>query len=119
MSARFLVNWSMVMRKKLIAAIVAALILLAAAVGVVIYMETKGAAEPGFTVPSGTTADVTEAVPETTEETVGMTFPTENPDDVTPDDAFTDEDIVPPVTGDAGTGETEDRESNETPEDVF
>ncbi len=112
------------MRKKLIAAIVVALILLILTVCAAIYLENKSAEIPEQTSPEETSAvdatvEITEAPAEPTEETVGMTFPTENPDDVTPEDTFTDENIVPPVTDYSGTGETEDPDANETPEDEF
>lgn len=93
------------MRKKLIAAIIVVLLLIAAAVGVIVYMESG----PG---------DATE--PEVTEETVGISLPTEDPDEVTPEDSFGENDVVPPATdGIEYTGETENPDSNETPEDIF
>ena len=112
------------MRKKLIAAIIAVLILIAAAVGVIVFMESKPAEQPGETSSSDVPATVTEPAEtepavETTEETVGLTFPTENPDDVTPEDTFAEEDVVPPVTGDPTIGETEGPDANEGPEDEF
>ncbi len=93
------------MRKKLIAAIIAALLLLAVAVGVIVYMERDSG------VPNGS---------EPTEETVGLSLPTENPDEVAPEDSFDQEDLVPPVTaGSENSGETESPDDNETPHDYF
>ena len=74
---------------------------------------------PGET--TAATAD-TEA-PETTEpaqETVGISLPTEDPADAMPEETFGQENEVPDYTMDPdATAGTEDRESNETPEDVF
>ena len=113
------------MRKKLIAAIIVVLILLAAAVGVIVYME-KAPAEageettaPATTVPATSGDETTEAPVETTEETVGLSLPTEDPDDVTPEATFGEEDIMPSVPVETGTGETEGPDANESPEDVF
>lgn len=120
------------MKKKLIAALVIAALLLAGAVGVVVYLENRpsGNPDPGkeTTVapvdPSDNTdmsAPAETAEPtEAEEETIGLTFPTENPDEVMPAETFSEEDEVPPVSVDPNAPqETEDRESNETPPDVF
>lgn len=107
------------MKKKLIIALIAALIVLAAAIGVVVYLENDRDVNPGET--TAATAD-TEA-PETTEpaqETVGISLPTEDPADAMPEETFGQENEVPDYTMDPdATAGTEDRESNETPEDVF
>ncbi len=115
------------MRKKLIAAIIAVIICIVAAVGVIIYMENRSSEQPtGTTAPAtdparteGGEAEETTEATEPTEETVGLTFPTEDPEDVTPEDTFGEDDVVPPVTGDPTTGETESPDANETPEDKF
>jgi hypothetical protein len=115
------------MRKKLIAAIIAVLLCVAAAVCVIMYMENKPVEQPDETTAPVTTPVETEAAgteattepTEPTEETVGLTFPTEDPSDVAPEDTFGEDDVVPPVTGDSTTGETEDPDANETPEDEF
>ena len=69
----------------------------------------------------GCTADPTPAeTTEATEEPIEISLPTEDPNDVMPEETFSEEDEVPPVTVDPDATEgTEDRESNETPEDVF
>lgn len=110
------------MKKKLIAAIVVALILLAAAIGVIVYMEREPSEDPQqTTAPEASTAEPTEESEpvETTEETVGISLPTEDPDEVTPEVTFGEEDIVPPVTGETTPMETEGPDANETPEDEF
>jgi hypothetical protein len=112
------------MRKKLIVAIIAVLFCIAAAVAVIVYMENRPTELPEETTaptsaPVETETPATEEATEPTEETVGLTFPTENPDDVTPEDTFGEDDVVPPVTGDYTSGETEDPDANEGPEDEF
>lgn len=110
------------MRKKLIAALVVLAVLLACAVGVLIYLENRSAdvpaTEPGTEAPVDTTAASEEAVETTEEETVGITLETEDPSDVYPEETFTDEDVVPPVTVDPDVpATTEDPDSNELPPD--
>ncbi len=113
-SARFLINRRTFLKKKLIAVIIALLLLIAAAVGVIVYMESNG----GET--TGSESGVTDSKDnEATEETVGLSLPTENSDEVAPDVTFGGENIVPPVTSNTDTGETEDPDANETPEDEF
>lgn len=122
------------MKKKLLFALVALTILLACAVGAIIFLENR----PDTPNPEGTEAVLpsngTEApeIPATDENTEGaentevteapieISLPTEDPSDVMPEETFGEEDEVPPVTVDPEATEgTEDRESNETPEDVF
>lgn len=99
------------MRKKLITAIIVVLFLIATAVGTIVYLENK----PGeSTIPESTGNPV-----ETTEETVGLSLPTENPNDVPPEDSFGDDDAAPAATGSAIPSETEDPDANESPEDEF
>ena len=82
----------------------ASAVLLAVAVGVIVYLEC----DPGKTTT------------EPTEETVGLSLPTENPDEVTPEDSFDADDLVPPATvGSENSGETESPDDNETPHDYF
>ena len=117
------------MRKKLIAALIAVCILLAAAVGVLIYMENKPSQQPDDGTEPETTAAVddtssdpveTTEVIETTEETVGISLPTEDPDTAAPEETFGEEDVLPPATVDPEIpATTEDPDANETPEDVF
>lgn len=113
------------MRKKLITALIVVCILLAAAVGVLVYMESRPSEQPGETTAPAVTetqgvAETTQPV-ETTEETVGISLPAENPDEVTPEDTFGEEALVPPVTsgGENVPETTEDPDANETPEDIF
>lgn len=113
------------MRKKLIAALIVVALLLACAVGVLIYFENRSDVTPeaGTEAPADTNApeDTTaasEAEVETTEETVGITFATEDPADVYPEETFSDEDVVPPVTVDPDVpATTEDPDANELPGD--
>lgn len=111
------------MKKKLIIALIAALIVLAVAIGVVVYFESNAQVDPGETTEAtaGETAG-TEAqeTTEPTQETVGISLPTEDPADAMPEETFGQENEVPDYTMDPdATAGTEDRESNETPEDVF
>lgn len=109
------------MRKKLIAAIVVVLILLAAAVGVLIYLENRPGETPDETKPG---ASETQGVPsenetekEAEEVTVGISLPTENPDEVGPDYTWSENDTTPPETAaPAEPGATQDPDENETPE---
>ena len=119
------------MKKKLIAALVVAIFLLIAAVGVVLYMELGNHAGP-----SGSTPAASESVPADTaksdtgetdgsennsekseEETVGISLPTENPEEVGPAYTWPEDDTgsaetAAPVDPDA----TFDPDENETPE---
>lgn len=112
------------MRKTLIAAIIVALVLLAAAIGVIVYME-KVPSEPGkeTTAPATSATETTEmpaeSTVETTEETVALSLPTENPEEVTPEVTFGEEEDIPSFPVETGTGETEDPDANLTPEDEF
>lgn len=117
------------MKKKLIIALIVTAIVLAAAVGAVVYLENKPAADPAETTApvSGETAgteggdaeETTEAT-EPTEETIIVSLPTEDPSESMPEETFTEENEIPDYTMDPdATAGTEDRESNETPEDVF
>lgn len=127
-------NRRYVMKKKLIFALVALTILLACAVGAILFLENRPAAPgtegteavspSGETQTPGNTEDAESTVPaettEATEEPIEISLPTEDPNDVMPEETFTDEDRVPAVTVDPDATEgTEDRESNETPPDVF
>ena len=115
------------MKKKLIIALVVAAIVLAAAVGAVVYLENKPAADPAETTApvSGETAGTegsgdAEETTEPTEETIIVSLPTEDPSESMPEETFTEENDIPDYTMDPdATAGTEDRESNETPEDVF
>lgn len=117
------------MNKKLIAVLIVLAVLLAAAIGVVVYLESSTPEEtkPGVqdetvitTAPEESSVEPSEEEIETTEETVGISLPTEDPDDVTPEETFGEEDEVPPVTVDPDVpATTEDPDANETPEDTF
>ena len=118
------------MKKKLIIALIVAAIVLAAAVGAVVYLENKPAVDPTETTAPTTgesvgtegatdAAETTEAS-EPTEETIVVSLPTEDPSESMPEETFGEENEVPDYTMDPdATAGTEDRESNETPEDVF
>lgn len=113
------------MKKKLIVAIVLLSIVLAAAVGAVVYLESNHQNDPAVTDPSSamdtsapqedtTAAQETEAP---VEETVGISLPTENPDEVGPEYTWPENETGPqetaaPVDPDA----TWDPDENETPE---
>ena len=116
------------MKKTLVAALVVAILLLIAAVGIVIYMET-GSADPAGSAPAITepsdiresdAADTTaqeETTEEPTEDTVGISLPTENPDEVAPEYTWPEDDTgsqetAAPVDPTA----TVDPDENETPE---
>lgn len=105
------------MRKKLITALIVVALLLACAIGVLIYFESRNGDAPASGTEAPADANVsTEAEIETTEETVGITFETEDPADVYPAETFTDEDLVPPVTIDPDVpATTEDPDANEMP----
>ena len=114
------------MKKALIAVLIVLSLLLAAAVGVVVYMESRSDDQP-----SGSTPGVSESVPadsqqnpsgqatdpeETTEATVGISLPTEDPNDVGPEytlplDGTGAQETVAPSDPDATT----DPDENETP----
>ena len=109
------------MKKKLIIALCVVALLLAAAVGAVIYLENRGSEEePSAVGEPQVTTDATDETPEATEETIIISLPTENTEDVLPEETFGEEDLIPPVTGaPQEPGATEDPDSNETPEDIF
>lgn len=126
------------MRKTLIALLIVVSLLLAAAVGFLIYMEndndspetTGPAAETTMPVEVGTEqTDPVETDPvETTEETLGFSLPTEDPDEVLPEQTFPEQDqpdATEPTEGNAPAEGTEpsvdpdatfDPDENETPE---
>lgn len=118
------------MKKKLIIALIAAAIVLAAAVGAVVYLENKSVVDPAETTAPTTgesvgtegatdAAETTEAT-DPTEETIVISLPTEDPSESMPEETFGEENEIPDYTMDPdATAGTEDRESNETPEDVF
>ena len=117
------------MKKKLIAALIVAILLLAAAVGVVVYMELGRNEDPAGSTPAVTDpvdnrnpssaeeTDPEETTEEPTEETVGISLPTEDPDQVAPEytwpeDETGSQETAAPVDPDA----TFDPDENETPE---
>ena len=91
------------MRKKLIAAIIVLLVLVAAGVGVIVYMETRNPSEqtgvslPATSAPETTEAE-TEAPEQSVEATAGISLPTEESDEVTPEVTFGPEDTTPVQT---------------------
>lgn len=117
------------MKKKLIVALVVALLLLAAAVGIVLYMEIGPKDDPVGSTPAVTdpadvqqpgsseSGDAGETTGEPTGETVGISLPTEDPDEVAPEytwpeDETGSQETAAPVDPDA----TFDPDENETPE---
>lgn len=112
------------MKKKLIVAIVLLSLVLAAAVGAVVYLENNGRDVPSVTEPA---SDVVTTAPQedttapqeteaTEEATVGISLPTENPDEVGPgytwpEDETGTQETAAPVDPDA----TWDPDENETP----
>ena len=103
------------MKKKLITALIAVLILLAAAVSVLVYMNNRDLeSKPVQSVTDG----IQETTEEPTEETVGISLPTENPDEVSPEITFPDVEMeateAPTSTQDPDA--TEDSDENATPE---
>lgn len=110
------------MRKKLIAALVIVCILLAAAIGVLIFLEWGGnlaETEPSETSTAAPTAgtEASDVPVETTEETVGISLPTEGEEERTPEVTWVEEEqetveTMPSVDPDA----TFDPDENELPE---
>lgn len=121
------------MSKKLLGALIVALLLVAAAASFVFFMENRPEEVPGETVGTndGThQSDVSTTVPvevtesteqtEPTEETINISLPTENPDEMPPEDTFGEENMVPSVTVDPDVpATTEDPDANVLPEDEF
>ena len=114
------------MKKALISAIIVVALLLAAAAGVVVYMERKNGDQPSQPGAVGTESAPAEtqqdsqnqenSAQETTEETVGISLPTEDPSEVGPaytwpEDEEGTAETVAPVDPDA----TYDPDENETP----
>ena len=114
------------MKKTLIAVLIVLSLLLAAAVGVVVYMETRGADEP-----EGSNPGTTESTPADTqlnpseqeteaetipEPTVGISLPTEDPDEVGPAYTWPEGETGPAETAAPGDPDaTQDPDENETP----
>lgn len=115
------------MKKKLIVAIVIVCILLAAAVAMLVYLETRqpdaqNETQPGETVSSvETQPSAPETQPqESTEETVGISLPTENPEEVGPPVTFPEEGESEVVTTPPDASEhIPDEDENETPKIGF
>ena len=112
------------MKKMLIAALVVALLLLAAAVGVVVYMETgtrANSAETGDPTDPADTLVQTENIPEETteaagQETLGISLPTEDPDEVGPEYTWPEDETGTAETAAPGDPDaTWDPDENETP----
>ena len=114
------------MKKALISAIIVVALLLAAAAGVVVYMETKNGDQPAQSGPVGsesvpadgqqTPADEENETQETTEETVGISLPTEDPSEVGPEYTWPeDEDGTGETAAPADPDATHDPDENETP----
>lgn len=119
------------MKKSLIAALIVLSLLLAVAIGVVVYMENKSNDDPAESTPaaSDTNPDDTQENPseqesetedtavETTEETVGISLPTEDPNEVGPEYTWPENDTEPDETAAPGDPDaTWDPDENETPE---
>lgn len=119
------------MKKTLIAVLIVLSLLLAAAVGVVVYLESKpGEAPEGSTpgtsestpadtqqTPASEGSDSQETEPqETTEETVGISLPTEDPNEVGPEYTWPEEeDGTQETSATADPDATWDSDENETP----
>jgi len=113
------------MKKKLTVALIVLSLLLAAVIGVVVYMET-GRMPAGSASTQGP-SDGTDAAPEqtdapaateTTEETVGYSLPTEAPEEQAPVYDFPEEDqTLPEETVDPQA--TQDPDEDVTPVETF
>ena len=114
------------MKKALITAIVIAALLLAAAVGVLVYLQTGNGDHNGEKLPAASettpaenpegSGDDQQEPQQTTEETVGISLPTEDPDEVGP--AYTwpeDEEGTGETAAPADPDATYDPDENETP----
>lgn len=115
------------MKKALIAVLIVLSLLLAAAVGVVVYLETRPGEAPDESTPgtSESTPADTQSAPtgettepeETTRETVNISLPTENPDEVGPEFTWPENETGPQETAAPGDPDaTWDPDENETPE---
>lgn len=112
------------MKKTLIAALIVVSLLLAAAVGVIVYMESRPDTNPVESTP-GTSESIpadtkqeenTTAPEETTEETVGISLPTEDPDEVGPEYTWPENETGTQETAAPGDPDaTWDPDENETP----
>lgn len=114
------------MKKSLIAALIVVSLLLVAAVGVVVYMESKSNDEPAGSTPGvseSTPADTqqnpseqeteTETIPEPT---VGISLPTEDPNEVGPEYTWPEDETGTAETAAPGDPDaTYDPDENETP----
>ena len=114
------------MKKSLIAVLIVLSLLLAVAVGVVVYMESKANEDPAESTPGtteSTPADTqqnpsqqeteTETIPEAT---VGISLPTEDPDEVGPAYTWPEGETGPAETAAPGDPDaTYDPDENEAP----
>ena len=111
------------MRKKLIIALIASVLLLAAAIGVAVYLTNQSSEVPAGnqeTAASDQTGknDVQEEEP--SQETVNISLPTEIAEEAAPEDPFDEDNVVTSVTVASDVpATTEDPESNVLPEDEF
>lgn len=114
------------MKKSLIAVLIVLSLLLVAAVGVVVYMETKPDEDPAGSTPGAsesTPADTRQdpSDPDTQpatipEPTVGISLPTEDPDEVGPAYTWPEGETGPAETAAPGDPDaTYDPDENETP----
>lgn len=114
------------MKKTLIAVLIVLSLLLTAAVGVVIYMETRGEGTPAESTPGASestpadsaqpSGDETTLPEETTRETVNISLPTEDPDEVGPAYTWPEEEEGSQETAAPGDPDaTYDPDENETP----
>lgn len=112
------------MKNKLTAVIIVLAILLAAAIGVVVYLETRPSETPEHTDPVSSEVETTAgeeqteaATEEPTEATVGISLPTEDPNEVGPDFTWPEEETGAQETAAPGDPDaTYDPDENETPE---
>lgn len=112
------------MKKTLITALIIVSLLLAAAAGVIVYMESRPDATPVESTP-GTSESIpadtqqeenTTASEQPTEETVGISLPTEDPDEVGPEYTWPEDETGTAETAAPGDPDaTWDPDENETP----
>lgn len=110
------------MRKKLIAAIIVVCIFLATAIALLVYLENPGREEDPTQTNPGASAGVQSThedsqAPTETEETVGISLPTEGTENLAPEFTWSEDNSIPPETAaPVDPDATFDPDENETPE---
>lgn len=105
------------MRNKLIAALIVVCILLAAAVGVLLFLEQGGNLPDASNGESTAGQDHTDAPADDTEETVGISLPTEGEEERAPEVTWDEEEQVQVETAPSVDSEaTYDPDENALPE---